>query len=1002
MIFINYRIDDSNQMVALLKTMLDTEFGSNTIFRDKNSIKGGEHFPSDIEKNVLDCCAMLVVIGKRWKLIAFEEGKLEGHPRLDDPNDWVRREIALALQNNKFIIPVLLDGAQMPSEEWLASHGLKDLFPKQAVVFRADLCNYDFEELAKRLRAKCTDLRAKPDPEVGVQIKIVPSSDSIREYLVRLAADTAHLKLLGMGLHLQIELPISEAFIPLQTTLKQSIELRHADRFQDGSAEFEQSVELRHVFECAKRRKQRGVILLGEPGSGKTTGARQIAWQLASGQTKPEELGLPTGITPVFLRFRRLTNEMLGRNDGLCIFLIAETHSDHVAKEVQSPGMMLWAGTTGLLWILDGLDEVVDPEARKVAAEWIRDAIKDRVNDWFLVTSRFQGYFRDGVSLGPAFVEFHVRPLDNDHVKRFIICWFKAAYGKLKGPGPEADENAAADSGDLLAILEKSEYQIGRMRELATNPLLLTILCIVFQKDKKLPTGRAELYAHCIRVLLDHWRRDLYPTYDADAAQAVLARIAWWMHQEQNRTSATLAELAIEAERGLADVSASAGLGRNGAAFIDRMRNEFGILAMTGDGEGRCGFLHLTFQEYLAADYAARENRAKEVAKRASESWWHEVALLSLRRSKEYCKGFFTEMVATGLVESNPDLADRCLNESLYFVAEPFLAPISNRKPANLFEVVRQFWQRPLSPRLIAGILRLLRGRANELLPKDRSELEQICRRLMAMAPNTETDGYAREVLSTLGVLFTDGGSQIRVDERTGITFIEIPAGTFEMGDNVKHTFRLTSPFWVAKYPVTNAQYELFLKSTSSAGGKRIMKVTPPKYWDDRRFNQPEQPVVGVSWDDAQAYCQWARCRLPTEAEWEYACRAGSEHAYCFGDDESLLGDYAWFDANSNDQTQPVGTKKPNAWGLHDMHGNVWEWCQDLYGKYPTGPVVDPEGPPQGSSRVFRGGGWGDSAAYCRAAIRAWSDPALRSDGLGFRLCLSSAEPTAGGQGKSR
>ncbi len=356
MIFINYRIDDSNQMVALLKTMLDTEFGSNTIFRDKNSIKGGEHFPSDIEKNVLDCCAMLVVIGKRWKLIAFEEGKLEGHPRLDDPNDWVRREIALALQNNKFIIPVLLDGAQMPSEEWLASHGLKDLFPKQAVVFRADLCNYDFEELAKRLRAKCTDLRAKPDPEVGVQIKIVPSSDSIREYLVRLAADTAHLKLLGMGLHLQIELPISEAFIPLQTTLKQSIELRHADRFQDGSAEFEQSVELRHVFECAKRRKQRGVILLGEPGSGKTTGARQIAWQLASGQTKPEELGLPTGITPVFLRFRRLTNEMLGRNDGLCIFLIAETHSDHVAKEVQSPGMMLWAGTTGLLWILDGLD----------------------------------------------------------------------------------------------------------------------------------------------------------------------------------------------------------------------------------------------------------------------------------------------------------------------------------------------------------------------------------------------------------------------------------------------------------------------------------------------------------------------------------------------------------------------------------------------------------------------------------------------------------------------
>ena len=149
------------------------------------------------------------------------------------------------------------------------------------------------------------------------------------------------------------------------------------------------------------------------------------------------------------------------------------------------------------------------------------------------------------------------------------------------------------------------------MRELCTNPLLLTILCIVFHEERKLPTGRAELYAHCVRVLLEYWRQDIYESgtdtklkgYDADAAQSVLARVAWWMHQQQDRTAAPVDELAREAERGLTQVAASSGLPRDGRAFLQRMRDEAGILAM--EGEGRCGFLHLSFQEYLAAEYAA-------------------------------------------------------------------------------------------------------------------------------------------------------------------------------------------------------------------------------------------------------------------------------------------------------------------------------------------------------------------------------------------------------------
>jgi formylglycine-generating enzyme required for sulfatase activity len=136
---------------------------------------------------------------------------------------------------------------------------------------------------------------------------------------------------------------------------------------------------------------------------------------------------------------------------------------------------------------------------------------------------------------------------------------------------------------------------------------------------------------------------------------------------------------------------------------------------------------------------------------------------------------------------------------------------------------------------------------------------------------------------------------------------------------------------------------------------------------------------------------------LPTEAEWEYACRAGTTWEYCFGDDAGLLDQYAWYDKNSGGQTQPVGSKKPNACGLHDMHGNVWEWCADWFSEtyYQTSPDVDPTGPDGGSRRVGRGGGWASGAVGCRAACRDWGDPSYRNELLGFRLARTVPSPVA-------
>ncbi len=233
------------------------------------------------------------------------------------------------------------------------------------------------------------------------------------------------------------------------------------------------------------------------------------------------------------------------------------------------------------------------------------------------------------------------------------------------------------------------------------------------------------------------------------------------------------------------------------------------------------------------------------------------------------------------------------------------------------------------------------------------------------------------------------------IENSIGVTLKLIPAGTFTMGqaggdvDEWPHEVTLTRPFYIGVYEVTNAEW------------KRVMGSVPSQWKDDDR------PVEKVSWEDANEFCRRLSempeekdagrvYRLPTEAEWEYACRAGTTTKYSFGDDESLLGDFAWFDGNAGSQTHPIGQKRPNAWGLYDMHGNVWEWCSDGLADYPRGSVTDPKGPSSASGRVRRGGSWvrrggswASTARYCRSTTRLRHDPSFRNFILGFRLALS-------------
>lgn len=224
--------------------------------------------------------------------------------------------------------------------------------------------------------------------------------------------------------------------------------------------------------------------------------------------------------------------------------------------------------------------------------------------------------------------------------------------------------------------------------------------------------------------------------------------------------------------------------------------------------------------------------------------------------------------------------------------------------------------------------------------------------------------------------------------------YIKLPRGTFFMGtddadardrEKPRHEVHIDYDIAMAKYLVTVEDYMLYAQATGAA--------VPEERHEHLGF---DVPVRRVKWTDAVAYTQWKseregkKYRLPTEAEWEYACRAGSEGKYCFGDDEASLGEYAWYAKNAGKVTHDVGTKKPNVWGLYDMHGNVWEWCLDRYADDYTSTPRDglAYGVASEKGRVLRGGSYNAEAQKCICTSRINLGSGGKNYFIGFRLLI--------------
>jgi formylglycine-generating enzyme required for sulfatase activity len=794
----------------------------------------------------------------------------------------------------------------------------------------------------------------------------------IETYCKKIAAFHEYLPLAGFKTKVRVPLRIEEIYVPLNAM----VDLRPVGEvcFSDAKDAQEkvcrlgrsQEISIPDAFAQSAKLNRRGIVILGDPGAGKTTHLRRLLLWCLKGE--PQTYGLPADIVPVFLPLRELKE----LDQGLDAFIEKRLEDPHLGIPPGFGRRLMARGN--LLLLFDGLDEVVDAEDRGLVSQWIAKALRANPTCYFAVTCRFAGY-TEQARLDEHFLEMHMRPLKDAQAEAFVRTWYRLVQKNIMTDAAQAEIEAKEKADDLIQRLKAPEFKARRVLEMTRNPLLLTNICLVhLDRGGKLPERRIRLYEECTDVLLELWRRaaDVRTTIDAKSGRRVLQPVAYWLHQQEGRTRASAQELAPVMDPAIQAAGWHYG---SAADFLEAVRNQSGLL--TGWDQQNYGFMHLGFQEYLAAGEVRRQSVENpkillELAARFGDSWWQEVILLLLAMSDPCLfTPFMRAVIRMPGFAKHSDLVTACLDDAAEVSPIPFV------------ELLEKTDSEPdLEKRRLAA-LRILEQHAPEQLASLAQELRdhdsELIRRWMA-------EKNHREAADTIKA------------DRGGYELVRIPGGDFLMGspdaqedryddEGPQRTVRVPD-FYMGRFAVTNEEYGRYLAENPDAN--------EPEYWADRQYNQPRQPVVGVSWDDARQYARWAGLQLPSEAQWEYGCRAGTKTRYYSGDTEEDLKRAGWYVDNSGGKLHPVGEKEHNEFGLYDMHGNVWEWVEDDWHESYDGAPDNSRAwidDPRGSDRVIRGGCWNSPAGYCRSACRGRVGPDGRVIGLGFRLVLLPGQP---------
>jgi len=734
------------------------------------------------------------------------------------------------------------------------------------------------------------------------------------------------------------------------------------------------AVELLRVFSTEVfDRPSRAVVVLGDPGSGKTTQLHGMLLELARVELDCDaiaRMGLPVGTVPVFLPLTSLASgvslaqHIQAEAGGL---LGAACPSDFAERILAQRSVLL---------LCDGLDEVADPGARAEVSTWLATALRQHPQCRMIVTCRYAGY-TERARLPPEFLETNLHGLSVDAVEKFVEGFFVRVATHLLGkssPQRAAREAAARREAEVFVAELRKSRRSPRVAEMTSNPLLLTMVCLVHKHGGPLPDNRAALYERVCRYLVKRWAEvDGVPNPDFIALRRVLAEgekadvpggllavlepLAEWMHRREDR-QVRGDELARELQPRLDRLAR----GISAKEVLRSVGEQSGLL--TGWSADRYGFLHLGFQEHLAAkSLRARAGKDPsvwgELAEHFGQEWWQEVTLLLLGADTEAFAPFMRRLLAR-------DDASECVRSTEMGLC---WSEAAGAGAEVLVEVLRS---EKIAQEHGVAVLELLAERSPEVLG------------------GLGLSGHAVGEVRSWWRARQAGERGVVVAETSGVELVRIPGGTFWMGslkkeggeDNERPRHEVTlSEFELGRYPVTNEEYGRYLAANPGA--------TEPEEWGNRKYNQARQPVVGVSWGEALRYCKWAGLTLPTEAQWECACRAGTETRYWSGDSKADLDRVGWYNKNSGGQTHVVGEKEANAFGLYDVHGNVWEWCKGAHGSYDVEPRAGDglrHQPEHVRYRVLRGGSWFLGAEHARAAYRHGGRPGVRDWFVGFRV----------------
>jgi len=845
--------------------------------------------------------------------------------------------------------------------------------------------------------------RPSPGKSAPAASVVTPASPALTRYLRRLRAAHRGLPVAGFETRVRVPIRIEEIYIPLRAQLfRRAFESEWKElgagrqlEAEDREIRFDESLALARQYELP------GLAVLGDPGSGKTTLLKHFVLAATDPEAEAATLRLPQDTVPVFIALRRLSRPTAGLESALAEAVAA---ADPALDAAVFAHELL--ARDRLLVLVDGLDELEDESQRVAVSRWLERAVTQLPESSFVVTSRYAGYKGDA-RLDGRFLELHIRDLNESEARSFAVSWYRAVESQVQlGRDPEVAEAVAVDGAGALAkrIFDEDDPRTASLRRLARNPLMLQILCLVHRDRKSLPERRVELYHECVLVLLELWRRAKKLPVETTAREALklLQPLAWGLHAE-GKKEAPLEEVLPYLEEPLREI----GAGRDAAGpLLAAIRDQSGVLVSLG--EGAFGFLHLSFQEYLAARHVQDRMLAEpellgEVASHFGEPWWREVILLAVGLDNpSLFEPLMAELLRRQRLHRDPALAGDCLRDALATTATPFVEALASRVGA---------WEERYAA------LQLLKSKELAAWPEVDAERGKSGREVVAglarTDPSEQVQGLARELLGAEKVTRPEVGrvrpqaGEERLHAADGSVLVYVPGGEYvlgaedleELGFDAEfaagatpvHRARL-SPFWIGKYPLTNEQYAKFLEAEPQRDS--------PKFWEDREFNQPEQPVVGVSWHEARAYCGWAGLALPTEAQWEAAARGEDQRHFPWGN-EVPSPERANFYGREG-KTTPVGAFPAGAgpFGTLDQAGNVWEWCSDGWDRTAyqgREGVLDPSVSPEGDDPLvaLRGGSWAYPAQVLAAAIRdgdwAWS----RYQDIGFRVVLLSVSEHA-------